>query len=395
MKKNIRLVKLIKTTPLLIHNGERVNNHIMKISCSKSALMNGISIVSKAVASKSTMPITQCILVEASLCEIRLIANDTELGIETTIEGDIKEAGCVALDAKLFGDIIRKLPDSEIIIETSDNHQTLIRCERSKCKLPGLSGDTFNYLPEIERTNSFSVSQLSLKESIHQTIFSVAMQSQTNILTGELFEVANNTLKIVALDGHRIAIRKIELSEDAPDTKVIIPGKALAEISKILSGGSDDKVTIYTTPKHVLFEFDNTKIVSRLIEGDYYKVEQMLSNDYETTLSINKSDFMDCIDRSLLFVRESEKKPLILNIENEYIHLNLDTALGSMNEEIEIKKTGKDLKIGFNPRFLSDALRVIEDDEVNLYMINSKSPCIIRNEDSTYIYLILPVSIAA
>lgn len=367
----------------------------MKISCSKQALMNGINIVSKAVSTKSTMSNLQCILIEASLNDVKLIANDIELGIETIIESDVKEPGRVALDAKLFSEIIRKLPDSEVLIETNANSQANIRCERSNFNIPGTSGEDFNYLPEVEKNKSITLSQFTLKEVIRQTIFSISDQEATKIMTGELFEVNNDILKVVSLDGHRISIRKVQLKESYDGFKVIIPGKTLIEISKILNGGTEDDVNVYVTNKHILFEYDNTKVVSRLLEGEFYKIDQMLSSDYETKLRINKKEFANCIDRASLFIKESDKKPIILNIENNSIYMKINTAIGSMNEEIEINKEGKDLKIGFNPKFLMDALRVIDDEEIDIYMMNSKSPCFIRNEDNSYIYLILPVSIAA
>lgn len=367
----------------------------MKISCSKQALMNGINIVSKAVSTKSTMSNLQCILIEASLNDVKLIANDIELGIETIIESDVKEPGRVALDAKLFSEIIRKLPDSEVLIETNANSQANIRCERSNFNIPGTSGEDFNYLPEVEKNKSITLSQFTLKELIRQTIFSISDQEATKIMTGELFEVNNDILKVVSLDGHRISIRKVQLKESYDGFKVIIPGKTLIEISKILNGGTEEDVNVYVTNKHILFEYDNTKVVSRLLEGEFYKIDQMLSSDYETKLRINKKEFANCIDRASLFIKESDKKPIILNIENNSIYMKINTAIGSMNEEIEINKEGKDLKIGFNPKFLMDALRVIDDEEIDIYMMNSKSPCFIRNEDNSYIYLILPVSIAA
>ena len=183
----------------------------MKISCSKSSLMNGINIVSKAVSTKSTMTNLQCILLECDFNEIHLIANDIELGIETIIEGTILEPGRIALDAKLLSDYIRKLPDSEITIETNSNYQANIRCERSKFNIHGTSGEDFNYLPEVDKSTSITISQFTLKEIIRQTIFSISTQENTKIMTGELFEIQGDTLKVVSLDGHRISIRKINL----------------------------------------------------------------------------------------------------------------------------------------------------------------------------------------
>lgn len=367
----------------------------MKINCPKQSLLNGINIVSKAVSTKSTMPNLECILIESSLSEIRLIANDIELGIETIIEGTIIEAGRIALNAKMLSDMVRKLPDSDILIETNINNEALIRCEKVNYRRSGTSGEDFNYIPEVEKTKSFTISQFTLKEIISQTIFSISDQENTKIMTGELFEVNGDELKVVSLDGHRISIRRVLLKENYDSFKMIIPGKTLNEISKILNGGINDEVIVYVTDKHILFEFDQTKVVSRLLEGEFYRIEQMLSNDYETKITINKKDFYESIDRASLLIRESDKKPIILNIENTTLSLTIVASADSMNEEIEIKKEGKDLKIGFNPKFLMDALRVIDDEEVDIYMVNAKSPCFIRNESNSYIYLILPVSIAA
>ena len=364
----------------------------MKISCSKEILMNGINIVSKAVSTKSAMSSLQCILIESSLSEIRLIANDIELGIETIIEGNIIEAGRIALDAKLLSDIVRKLPNSEILIETNASYQANIRCERSKFNIPGTSGDDFNYLPEVEKNKYISLSQFTLKEVIRQTIFSISDQENTKIMTGELFEVNGDILKVVSLDGHRISIRNIELKESYENKKVVVPGKSLIEVSKIIPGSTEEMVNLFITDNHIIFEFDNTTVVSRLIEGEYFKIEQMLSSDYETKVKINKRELLDCIDRATLLVKEGDKKPIIMNITDDKMELKINSFIGSMNEEIDITKDGKDILIGFNPKFFIDALRVIDEEEVTLYMVNPKAPCFIKDDEDKYIYLILPVN---
>lgn len=366
--------------------------HKMKITCSKSNLLYAVSTAMKAVSTKTTLPILECILVEANN-QIKLTSNDMELGIETYVEGTIQEPGKIAIDAKLFSEIIRKLPDSEVIIETNENYQATIRCEKAKFTISGKSGDDFSYLPSVEKNKSIRLSQFTLKEVIRQTIFSITDNESTKLMSGELFEVENNNLKVVSLDGHRISIRNVELKESYNSIKVVVPGKTLNDISKILSGGIDDEVTIYFTDKHVLFEFDETKVVSRLLEGEYYKINQMLSNDYETKIVINKKEYLDCIDRASLLIKESDKKPIIMNINNTNMYLKIDSMIGSMNEEIEITKEGKDIIIGFNPKLLMDALRVIDDESISIYFVNQKSPCFIKNERETYRYVILPVNI--
>ena len=364
----------------------------MKIVCKKSNLLSGVQIVSKAVPSKTTMSILECILVEAENNEIKLSANDMELGIETKIEGEILEKGVIALDAKIFLEIVRKLPDSDIKIETDSNLKTTITCEKAKFNIIGKSGEDFSYLPAIEREDSVIISQFTLKEIIRQTIFSIADNDNNKLMTGELFEISDDTLKVVSLDGHRISIRKIKLKNTYSSKKIVVPGKTLNEISKILSGDTDKDVSIFFSDNHILFEFDNTVVVSRLIEGEYFRIDQMLSSDYETKVKINKKEFLNCIDRATLLVKEGDKKPVIINITDASMELRMNTIIGSMDEEIDIDKNGKDLMIGFNPKFLIDALRVIDDEEVDLYMVNPKAPCFIRDAEENYIYLILPVN---
>lgn len=364
----------------------------MKVVCSKTNLLNGVQIVSKAVPSKTTMSILECILIEAASGNIKMTANDMELGIETNIEGDVIEKGTIALDAKIFLEIVRKLPDNDIIIETDNSYKTTITCEKAKFTIIGKSGEDFSYLPEIERKDSILISQFTLKEIVRQTIFSIADNDNNKLMTGELFEIKGDNLRVASLDGHRISIRNIKLKNSYPDRKVVVPGKTLNEVSKILSGDTDKDVSIFFTDKHILFEFDQTVVVSRLIEGEYFNIGQMLSSDYETKVRINKKEFLSCIDRATLLVKEGDKKPIIITITDRGMELKINSTVGSMNEEIDITKSGKDLMIGFNPKFLIDALKVIDDEEIDIYMVNPKAPCFIRDAQENYIYLILPVN---
>ena len=293
---------------------ERKLYTIMKIICSKTDLSKSINISLKAVPNKTTMPILECILVDASANQIKFVSNDMELGIETIVEGTIEERGIIALDAKIFSEIIRKLPDSQVTIQTDDSQNVTITCEKAKFNIPGKPGEDFTYLPVIEKDESLTISQFTLKEMIRQTIFSIAVNENNKMMTGELFEIKNGILKIVSLDGHRISIRNVQLKKQYQDKKVIVPGKTLSEISKILSGEVDDQVSIFFGQNHILFEFDRTMVVSRLIEGEYFKIDQMLSSDHETMVSINRKEFLDCIDRASLFIRESDKRPIIIQI---------------------------------------------------------------------------------
>ena len=215
---------------------------------------------------------------------------------------------------------------------------------------------------------------------------------KNKILTGELFEVMGNKLKVVALDKFRIAIRNMELKEDYGNFKVLVPGKSLNEISKILNGDVDDEVNIYFTSNHILFEFDETKVVSRLIEcSNYFDTDKMISNDYKTKITINKKEMANCIDRATLLIKEGDKKPVFLTIKDTEMELSINTFIGSMDESIPIVREGSDMMISFNPKFLIDILRVLDSEEVNIYFTNPKAPCFIRDDENSYIYVVLPV----
>lgn len=346
----------------------------------------------KAVSSKTTLPILECILITAGPDEIKFTANDMELGIETNVEGTVTERGTIALEAKLFSDIIRKLPDNEVTITSDSDMNTQIVCDKANFKFSGRDPEDFSCLPFVEKDCCITISQFTLKELIRQTIFSIAANESNKMMTGELFDINQNEMRVISLDGHRVSIRKIELKSVYEPRKLIVPGKTLNEISKILSGETEDMVDIFYTDNHIVFEFDQTVVVSRLIEGNYFRVDQMLSNDYETKIKINKKDMLECIDRATLFVKEGDKKPIILNIHDQIMELKIRSQIGSMDETIDIELEGKDIKIGFNPKFLIDALRVIDEETVDIYYMNSKAPCFIRDEEGSYIYLILPVN---
>ncbi len=364
----------------------------MKIICSKTSLLKGVNIVLKAVPVRTTMDILECIYINAENGSIKLTANDMELGIETVVEGSILEEGHIALSARLFSDIVRKLPDNDITITTDENFHALITCEKAKFNIAGRSGDDFVQLPRIEKQQHYAISQFSLKQIISKTIFSAASGENNPIMTGEYFEFADNTLKVTALDGQRIAIRKIELKESYEPAGIIVPGKTMNEISKILTDDIDSEVSIYITNLHILFEFDNTTVVSRLIEGKYFDVVRMISSDYNTRMVIGKRDLQGCIDRATLLIRESDRNPIILSVRDSAAELTVQSEIGSMDEVIDIDQEGSDITIGFNPRFMLDAIRVIDEDDIPVYMNNSRTPLILRDDAGTYTYVILPIN---
>ena len=367
----------------------------MKITCSRANLLKGVNTVSKAVPSKTTMNILQCILLTASPNGIKMTANNMDMGIETVIEGEVNTPGDVALDARLFSEIIRKINESDVIIETLSESQVLISCEKSRFNIACQPADEFPALPLLDETNDIVLSEFTLKEAIRKTIFSIADSETNKIMTGELVEVHDDRMRVVSLDGHRISMKYMDLRNPGGRQKVIVPGKTLQEISRILSGEYEQDVFISFTQNHIMFRFEQTVVVSRLLEGEYFSVDRMISGDYETKVKINRKAFADCLDRATLLIKEGDKKPIIIDIQDEYMELKISSQIGEMDEIVSCDKEGRDLKIAFNPRFLIESLRVIDEEEVTLYLMNAKAPCIIKDEEVSYLYLILPVNFSA
>ena len=366
----------------------------MKITCEQASLARGVNIVSKAVPVRSTMPILECILIDASTNRITMTGNDMELGIETVVEGTIEERGIVALDAKFFGELIRKIPDAPVTIETDESWHTTITCEKTVVRVSGKPGDDFPNIPVVTRNKPVVISQMGLRDLIRQTTFAAAINNNNKLMTGELVEITDSRLKAVTLDGNRIAIRNVVLGSEADDSFCIVPVKALNEVGKILDGGADDLINIYFTENHVLFDFNDTTVVSRLIDGEYFKIDHMISSDYVTKMTCNKKALLDCIDRSTIMAREADKKPIVFSLQGQTLSMSIESIYGVMNEELEVVKEGSDMVIGFNPKFLIDAIRVIDDEEITFYLLNTKSPAMIKDEEGNYIYVVLPINIS-
>lgn len=363
----------------------------MKFTCTKNDFNNGISIALKAVPGKTTMPILECVVIEAKGDSIILTTNDMQLGIETKVPAEVKEEGIILVNARMIADIVRRFPEEDVHFEVDENNSILLFCGKSKFNIPGIDHEEFPMLPQIEVENEITLSQFTLKEMIRKTIFSISDNESNKIITGELFEIKGTEFKVVSLDLVRVSICKIQLKESYDHIKVVIPGKTLNEISKILSGDAEEEVKISFSKNHVLFEFGDTMIISRLIEGNYYNIEQMLKNNYETQVKVNKKEFYGCIDRATLLLREAEKNPVILHINDEEIQMEMNTNIGSMDEEVYIEKEGKDLDIALNPKYIIDVLKVIDDEDIYLYLFNSNAPCVIKNKEESYIYLITPI----
>ena len=367
----------------------------MKVICEKEKILKGINSVINGVASKTTMPILEGILIQTNDNELKLTSYDLEIGIEYILEAKIEEQGNTVVNATMFSEIIRKLPTKEIKITVNENNLLEIECEGSLYKLATMNADEFPELPKISVNNSIEIEQTVLKNMIRKTIFAVSTEENRPIFTGCLFEVANNTLNVVAVDGYRLAIKSNVLNEKANEFSSVIPGKTLNEVNKIIAD-SFDSVKIGISSNQALFEMDNCKIVTRLLDGEFLKYSNAIPKNWETRIRVNKNNIQDCFERISLIssssIEKEKKYPVKINIDIGNVIISCSNQMGNAKEEIIVETEGKELEIGFNPKFFLDALKAIDDEEVYIEFGTNKSPCIIKPvENGDYIYMILPI----
>lgn len=361
----------------------------MKFRCEKNKLQDAISIAQKAVTGKSAMPVLQGLLISADEDELKFIGSDIDLSIETKLKASVIEKGKVVVDAKLFGEIIRKLPNSVIEISTIDNKSIEILCEKSKFTLIHMNVEDFPNLPEINEDLIFSVEQKTLKNMIKGTIFAVAQDETRPVLTGVLFEVLDKRLSLVALDGYRLALRK-ENIDNENCINAVIPGKTLNEVVKILD--DEGNVNITFTKNHILFNLGETKVISRLLEGEFIKYTAIIPEDFNLRVNVKRDELLSCIERASLVGRDESTNLIKFDIEEEEMVITSNSQLGNVIEKLNIILQGQPLQIAFNAKYLIDLLKIIEDDEVYMEFSSSVSPCVIKSKkENNCTYLVLPV----
>ncbi|MFV0440966.1 MAG: DNA polymerase III subunit beta [Lachnospirales bacterium] len=365
----------------------------MKIQIDRDLLQNNINLVMKAVASKGSMPILEYILLTANSSGLKLLGNDLKIAIETNyIDCQIDEMGIIALEAKFFFEAIRKLPSGVLSLESDDNNVTL-KSGKAKITFKGLKGDDFPSIQEVEEQNKLNLNIKEFTQIISKTKFAVSKDDSKAILTGELFEVADNKLKVVAIDGFRISYGEKSVDDDR-EFSVIIPIKALEDVVKILSSSSNDEFDMIFSDNFVKFVTEDCIIVSRLISGDFIKYNQLFIEDYKTKITCNRSDLKDSLERTLLVSTDSKRVPVKFEINENVTIITSNTENGNSYEEIPIVFEGEDITIGFNPKFIIDVLNAIECEEVSLTFTNNLSPCIIRGiSNDEYKYIVLPLRI--
>ncbi len=369
----------------------------MKFVCYKDKILKAINSVVRGVASKTTMPILEGILIQTNDNEIKLTTYDLEIGIEYIIECDVKEQGNTVVNAIMFSEIIRKLPDSEIEITLNENNLLEIECEGSHYKLATMNPEEFPELPKIEVENSVEIEQNTLKNMIRKTIFAVSTEESRPIFTGCLMEVENNKLNLVAVDGFRLALRSIYLNKKTDDFSAVIPGKTLNEVNKILLD-SFETVKFGVSKNQALFEMDNCKVVTRILDGEFLNYKNVIPNSWETRIRVNKANLQDCFERISLIssssIEKEKKYPVKVEVDIGKVIISCTNQTGDAKEELFLTTEGKNLEVGFNPKYFLDSLKVIEDEEVYVEFGSNISPCLVKSiENNDYVYMILPIRI--
>ena len=367
----------------------------MKFVCYKDKIMKALNSVVKGVASKTTMPILEGILIQTNDNEIKLTTYDLELGIEYKMECDVQEQGSIVVNATMFTEIIRKLPDSEINISLNEKNLLTIDCEGALYKLATMNPDEFPELPKIEVENSVTLEQSALKNMIRKTIFAVSQEETRPIFTGCLFEINNNKLNIVAIDGFRLALRTINIPVPVNDFKAVIPAKTLNEVNKILTD-TFDSIKIGVSKNQAVFEMENCKVVTRILDGEFLNYSTVIPTTWQTRIRVERESLLNSFERISLIassIIEKEKKyPVKVTVDIGKLTISCTNQTGDAKEEVFISTEGQNLEVGFNPRYFLDSLKAIDENEVYIEFGSNVSPCLIKSiENNDYVYMILPI----
>lgn len=362
----------------------------MKLIIDKDELFRGINIVQKAIPSRAVMPILKGILLIAEGNTLKLVANDMQIGIETQLNAKVIDPGSIVVDSKIFGDIVRKIKDETVEITVNERQNVYIKCSDLEMKIVGFNSSEFPELPVVKEEDFININESVFSKMIRQTVFAVSKTEALSIITGELVEIENNNITMVATDMYRVAISKHSFKNTLNKSiKAIIPGSSLSEIQKLISEEGNKDISIALEDKHALFIIDRTKLVTRLLNGDYLNYSSTIPTEFSTTVRLKVSDLLYALEITSVFAQD---KLVRLNISDDGLKVSSNTEVGNIVKEVRIDLEGEDLEIGFNIRYLIEVLKVIDSEEIDMHFTSSKSPGLIKTTDKRdYEYLVLPV----
>ena len=368
----------------------------MKFSCEKYLLQSACGIASRAAAGKSPIPALEGLLLQAS-DQLTVTGYDLKKGIYTQLEAEVKEQGSVVVGARLFGEMIRRLPDGIVTISTDINNNVNVKCGKSEFNFMGISPEDYPEMPVVDGVNNIALPQKILGSMINQTIFAVADNDMRPIYTGTLFDIEGEELTLVSVDGYRLAKRSEKLeSAKMENCSFVVPGSALADIERIC-GDSEELVKISVGAKHISFSIGETVVVSRRMEGEFLNYKKSIPDSFKYTVKVDRGEFMSAIDRVALIVSERNTSPVRMSLNDGNIDCLCVTPIGRAEDVCTCEGSGEGLQIGFNDRYLKDALKAAAKEELNICLNSASSPCIITAADGSenFTYMILPVRLHA
>lgn len=368
----------------------------MKFSCSRDALIGALSIAQKGVSSKTTMPVLEGIMFSVYNNQLTLTSTNMEIGVRTTLPVTSESNGNVILSSNLIGEMIRKLSGNDVFFETDAQNQVKIECLLSNFTIKGLPTEEFPEFPEVIEEYSFVIDAAQLREMIRGTIFSVAANENIPVLTGIKMEIENNDIRLVALDGYRLAMRHGTLEESVNgEIAAIVPGKSMTELQKLLAS-YDGKVIVRFSDTQIFFEFGDTQFTSRLLEGEFINYRHIIPTEQTSRIHISRKLLLESSERAALLAREGKNNLIKMDFNVEQLAITSNAEIGDVFEVIPIQNEGDPIKIAFNSKFFIDALKVIEDDEMVIELTTSVGPAVIvpTGDEREFLYLILPVRIA-
>lgn len=364
----------------------------MRFTCDTNELNTALSIVSRALAVRSTKPILEGILFESCDEGLRLTCTDLALGIETLLPATFSEEGRAVLPGKLLCEIIRKLPGGPCDITVGERMQATIRCASIRTTINGFDPVEYPELPQVEGA-SFELPQNTLKDMVGRTLFAIAQDESRPILTGCLMEISQTEMRVVALDGYRLALRKENVVGPAEPICAVVGGRVLGDIAKILAD-TEENVSLCFTRSHVRMNIGQTRVVARLLEGEFIRYRQILPEEWQTRVTVDRAELGSAIDRASLIAREGKTNLVCFKIDGEMLEVTSNSETGDMEEKMQVSTEGKDLTIAFNVRYITDVLKALSDEQIVMRFNSNVSPCVICPvEGESYLYLVLPVRV--
>ncbi|MDR2358122.1 MAG: DNA polymerase III subunit beta [Oscillospiraceae bacterium] len=365
----------------------------MKFSCERLLLLTAILTASRVVASKSPVPELEGLLITARDGSVKISGYDLKTGITTTIDADVEETGSIVLKSQLFCEIVRKLPSGFVTLSVSEGYLAKIVCGMSEFNILGASSHNFPELPILDTQKSVTVKGGVLKDMITQTNFAVSDNESRPIHTGALFEINGGSMTVVAVDGYRLALRHEDIEREAEEPmSFVVPGAALNEVEKI-SSGQEDEVLISLGSKHVMFSIEDTVLISRRLEGEFLDYKNAVPQERKYSVTADRRALIEAVERVSLIINDKQKSPLRCTFGDGVLKMQAVSTLGRAHDECPIEGDAEDLEIGFNDKFLLEALRAAPADEVSVHLSSGITPCLILpvDESGKFLYMILPV----